>query len=299
MLLYIRQNRLITLHIVEVVSLDITNKKTILIVDDTELNREMLSLILQENYNTIEAGNGLEAIEMLEKNINAVSLILLDIVMPVMNGFKFLEKVQEDKRLKSIPIIFITAETYRENILKAIEMGVRDIIAKPFDSQLVCNRVNNLILLAEKRQKNDTKQTIDLKKDIQIKNKKPTALVVEDAEINRLIIKGCIEDDYDIIEAANGQIGVHLLEKHNDTIDVVLLDIIMPIMDGIEMMEEVNKKKLAERIPVIAITTEDSLPKINKIKELGICEVIHKPFNPSVVKNRIDYLLELYHSKAY
>ena len=279
------------------------NKKTILIVDDMELNREILSLILQENYNTIEASNGLEAMEILEKNRNNVSLILLDIVMPVMNGFKFLEKIQEDKRFSGIPIIFISAETYKENVLKAMEMGVRDIIAKPFDPQLVCNRVNNLILLAEQRQKKDmqqtanTKQTIDSKNNI--KNKKPTALVVEDAEINRLIIKGCIEDDYDIIEATNGQIGVHLLETHKDIIDVVLLDIIMPIMDGIEMMEEVKKKKLAERIPVIAITTEDSLPKINKIKELGICEVIHKPFNPSVVKNRIDYLLELYRSKTY
>lgn len=265
-----------------------------------KLNREILSLILQEKYNTIEARNGLEAIRILEKNTSNVSLILLDIIMPIMDGFKFLKEIQDDDRFNNIPIIFITSETYKENILKGVKMGVRDVIAKPFDPYVVYNRVNNLILLTENRESKNMNCKSNRKDTKGNGDKQLTALIVDDVEVNRFIIKESLEDQYNILEAENGRDAISILEKHNK-IDIILLDIIMPVMDGIKMMEEVKARNLIRQwqVPVIAITIEDYLPKNNKMKELGICEVIHKPFNNFIVKNRINYLVELYHSDPF
>lgn len=260
-------------------------KKNILIVDDLELNREILSLILKDNYNTIEAENGLAAKNILIRENGNISLILLDILMPVMGGFEFLEEIQTDDRFKDIPIIFVTAETYEGNIQRAIQYGVRDVIAKPFDPYFVCKRVNHLIQLTRNR------ETAPIVKPQA--SQRLTALIVDDMDLNRTILRAALDSTYDILEAVHGREALLLLERHRDKIGVILLDIVMPIMDGIETMKEIHKRNLLDDIPVLAITAEESRSKIDEVKELGICEVIHKPFNPDIVKNRVDYLVEL------
>lgn len=260
-----------------------TVKKTILIIDDMELNRGVLAISLNEKYNTIEAENGLEAMNILLERGNEISLMLLDILMPVMDGFEFLGQVQEDERFKNIPVILVTSETYEDNVLRGLKEGVRDVIAKPFDPYLLCKRVDNLIQLTEKREET-------------VKNKpenRTTALIVDDQCLNRMIIRAALDETYDILEAPHGRDALFLLETHKNEIGVVLLDIIMPIMDGIETMKEMRRRNLLGNMPVLAITAEESSKKIAQIQELGISEVIHKPFNPVIVKNRVDYLVEL------
>lgn len=262
-------------------------KENILIVDDLELNREILSIILKDKYNTIEAGNGLEAKNILLKEGGNIALILLDILMPVMDGFELLEELQTDNRFKDIPIIFVTAETYRGNIQKAIRYGVRDVIAKPFDPYFVCKRVDHLIQLKKNRVGTSPKRE-------PVAGQKLTALIVDDMDVNRTMLRAALDSTYDILEAVHGREALLLLERHRDKIGVILLDIEMIIMDGIETMKEVHKRNLLGGIPVLAITAKESLSKIDEIKDFGISEVIHKPFNPDIVKNRVDYLVELY-----
>lgn len=261
-------------------------KKTILIVDDMELNRGVLALSLNEKYNTLEAENGLVAMNLLLKRADEISLILLDILMPVMDGFEFMKQVQDDDRFKKIPVILVTSETYEDNVLRGIKEGVRDVIAKPFDPYLLCKRVDNLIQLTESRVAAETAPKGEPKHRV-------TALVVDDKSLNRMIIRAALDETYDVLEAPHGRDAIFLLENHREEIGVILLDIIMPIMDGIETMKEMKKRNLLGSMPVLAITAEESSEKIEQIKELGISEVIHKPFNPVIVKNRVDYLVEL------
>ena len=125
--------------------------KLVLVVDDQEINRDSLGIILEDDYEIIYAENGKEAIDQMRGHANELSLVLLDLMMPVMNGFEVMEIVREDEQLKHIPIIVLTAEKSAE--LRALQMGAADFITKPFDmSEVILARVGRIIELSEGRQ---------------------------------------------------------------------------------------------------------------------------------------------------
>ena len=123
----------------------------VLIVDDQEINRDVLGMILEDDYDILYASNGREALQMIEEYRDSLSVVLLDLIMPEMDGFKVLECVRNDELLKAIPIIVLTAERNAE--LKALEMGAADFITKPFDMhEVILARVGRIIELSEGRQ---------------------------------------------------------------------------------------------------------------------------------------------------
>ena len=132
-------------------SKQIQRPQMILVVDDQEINRDLLCDILEENYELIYAENGKEALEQMRANIDELSIVLLDLRMPVMNGMEVLEIVRNDERLRQIPIIVLTADKNAE--LQALQMGASDFITKPFDMREVIQaRVSRIIELSEGRQ---------------------------------------------------------------------------------------------------------------------------------------------------
>lgn len=142
-------------------------KQQILIVDDEEVSRVVLHEIFQdeeEKYDILEAANGQEAITQIEKNQNIV-LIFLDIVMPVMDGFKVLEYMNEQDLIKKIPVILITSETVENSEYEAYSLGVADVIHKPFYPHIVKKRSSNIIALYQS-QKNMQKRLKQQKKEI-------------------------------------------------------------------------------------------------------------------------------------
>lgn len=126
---------------------------TILIVDDSEINRDILSSILSNEFNIIEASGGKECIEALEKYGTEISLVLLDIMMPEVDGFDVLRYMSNHHLIEDIPIITITGDESGETIRKAYEMGVSDFIGRPFDTKVVYRRVLNTINLYEKQRR--------------------------------------------------------------------------------------------------------------------------------------------------
>lgn len=266
------------------------DRQRILIVDDVELNRRMLAVALQEKYEILEAGNGKRALEILNEEKGKVSLILLDLVMPIMDGFRLLKYLQNDIRFCEIPVVLITAEASQENIMEGFRMGVKDVIAKPFASSVVCRRVEHLIQLADQRKhapKGPASGT-----GVQSLPKK-MALIVDDVALNRKMLLAILEENYQILEAQDGQEALDLSAKYAQEIAVVLLDIIMPVMDGVVFMKELHRRGLLAHVPVIAVTSEETQSKMEEMKECGISEVIHKPFHFDIIKNRVDYLVEL------
>ena len=132
-------------------SKQIQRPQMILVVDDQEINRDLLCDILEENYELIYAENGKEALEQMRANIDELSIVLLDLRMPVMNGMEVLEIVRNDEQLRRIPIIVLTADKNAE--LQALQMGASDFITKPFDMREVIQaRVSRIIELSEGRQ---------------------------------------------------------------------------------------------------------------------------------------------------
>lgn len=126
------------------------DKKQILIVDDEELNRVVLIGLFDEEYEILEAGNGEEAVEKIENNSN-IALILLDVVMPVKDGFWVLEYMKNHDLIENIPIILITAETILDTEDQAYAYGVADVIHKPFYPHIVRRRAKNIIELYQNK----------------------------------------------------------------------------------------------------------------------------------------------------
>ena len=132
-------------------SKQIQRSQLVLVVDDHEINRDALEVILEDDYEVIFAENGKEAVEAMHEHVEDLSIVLLDLMMPVMNGFEVLEYVKNNERLKSIPIIVLTSEKSAE--LQALQMGAADFITKPFDmSEVILARVGRIIELSEGRQ---------------------------------------------------------------------------------------------------------------------------------------------------
>lgn len=122
-----------------------TKKKTLLVVDDNELNRMILEKILCQDYQIEQAENGQVAYDFLEEGKSSVDGILLDVVMPVMGGFEFLQKISQNEKYKHIPVVVTTGNGEREVERKSLELGAWDFISKPYDKKIVQYRVKNVI----------------------------------------------------------------------------------------------------------------------------------------------------------
>jgi EAL domain-containing protein (putative c-di-GMP-specific phosphodiesterase class I)/CheY-like chemotaxis protein len=125
-------------------------KRTVLIVEDEFINREILASYLEENYDVLKANNGLEALHLIHKSLIPISLILLDINMPIMNGFAFLQEIKKEEKYKKIPVIVLTGE--KDSELESLNLGAVDFISKPYNmKEIILARVRRSIELSEDR----------------------------------------------------------------------------------------------------------------------------------------------------
>ena len=131
----------------------IQNKPRILIVDASEFNRAILKEILEETYEIIEADGGNEALHKIDEYGMKISLVLLDIIMPEKDGFEVLKYMEEERLISDIPVIIISSEDSANHIRRAYEMGVSDYINRPFDANIVYQRVSNTVKLYAKQRR--------------------------------------------------------------------------------------------------------------------------------------------------
>ena len=219
-------------------------KQQILIVYDSEINREILKEILKEDYRILEAANGEECLEQLERSGTGISLVLLDIVMPEMDGFEVLAAMNQNHWIEDIPVIMISSEDSDSYIRRAYEMGVSDYISRPFDAKIVYQRVLNMIKLYAKQ-----RRLIHL----------VTSQIYEKERNNRMMI-GILSQ---IVEFRNGESGLHVI--HINLITQLLLE---------QLVKKTGKYQLSWEDRLL-IATASALHDIGKI---GIDEkILNKP----------------------
>lgn len=172
--------------------------KKILIVDDSEINRSLLADMLSNDFDIMEAENGMAAVAILHNHAHEICLILLDIVMPVMDGFEMLAVMNKNGWIKNIPVIMISAETVPTYVERAYDLGVWDYISRPFDERIVQRRVFSTIMVAAK-QKRLSQIVVDQ--------------VYEKEKDNRLMI----EILSNLVEFRNGESGLHVLHIYTFT----------------------------------------------------------------------------------
>ena len=129
------------------------NKSQILLVDDSAMNRMMLTEILRDSYHVLEAENGRECMEKLQAEAGNIALVLLDINMPVMDGFEVLKAMNTNHTIEDIPVIMISSEDSDATIRRSYELGASDYVNRPFDARIVYRRVTNTIKLYAKQRR--------------------------------------------------------------------------------------------------------------------------------------------------
>jgi putative two-component system response regulator len=142
-------------------------KKKLLVVDDVEINRIILNELFSEEFDVLQAENGRVALDYLNLYQNGIAIVLLDLVMPVIDGFGVLQNMYESQRIQRTPVILITGEHDDEKALKCYELGISDLLTKPFNSRIVYRRVLNVIDLYAHKQNLEEKlaeQKITLEK---------------------------------------------------------------------------------------------------------------------------------------
>ncbi len=127
-------------------------EKTMLIVDDIDIDREILAEVFKSDYNIIEAGNGIEAIDIISGDVQ-ISAVLLDLIMPGMDGLGVLREMNRTNKIKDVPVFLITAVENTEMLQEGYDLGAIDVITKPFLTRFLRCRVNNVVELYEHRNK--------------------------------------------------------------------------------------------------------------------------------------------------
>ena len=126
-----------------------SSRRKLLIIEDNELNRKLLAELLEDSYEVMTAVNGEEGLKLLGENYRDISAILLDVSMPICDGFQFLDRIRDDMMLSSVPVIVITGSNRPEDEVRCLELGAVDFIRKPYNVRIVKGKINSVIKLRE------------------------------------------------------------------------------------------------------------------------------------------------------
>ena len=222
------------------------DRPEILIVDDSEMNREILKAILDDDYEISEAASGEECLQKLHDEGRSFALILLDIMMPGMDGFEVLSIMNKEHWIEDIPVIMISSEDTASSVRYAFELGISDYIGRPFDASIVYQRVRNMIKLYAKQRRLKTLITDQ---------------IYEREKNNRMIISMLSQ----IVEFRNGENGAHI--THINHIVELLL---------VRLVQKTDKYQLTwsdQRLIIVASSLHD-------IGKIGIDENIVRKKTP-------------------
>ncbi|RGM70617.1 response regulator [Collinsella sp. OM07-12] len=220
------------------------SKQKVLIVDDSEMNRALLTDILEGSYDVAEAEDGAQAIEVLSQNDEDFWLVLLDIIMPGIDGFGVLESIREHQWSNRVVVMMISSDGSPENINRAYSLGAFDYISRPFDAMIVHRRVENTLMLFARQD--------DLERRVKEQ-------VVEQQKNNDLMISILSH----IVEFRNGESGPHI--QHVKGITELLLQHLLAMTDQYQLTED----------DIQLIVTASALHDIGKVAIPE--EILNKP----------------------
>ena len=224
---------------------EVITKQKILIADDSEMNRELLAAILEEEYDIIQANDGVQAVDCFQRHAEEISLLLLDIVMPHMDGFEVLSYMNKEHWIDAIPVVIISSENSPIYIKRGYDLGATDFIGKPFDANMVLRRSANAILLGAKQ-------------------RRMTSIVSNQIYEREKSSKLMINILSHIVEFRNGESGLHVL--HIQTITEMLLR---------QLVQKENNRYALSKEQIRMITTASALHDIGKISIPD--EILNKP----------------------
>ena len=274
-----------------------------LVVDDIEAMRKVISYQLRTlgAAHILMANNGAEALKLLRQQ--HVDVILSDWNMPVLSGLELLKTLRADETLYRTPFVMITAEAERARVEEAIAHGVSNLLVKPYTTSSLADRIEKAqqstprrasasataTALSVLRAPDSQRATAPAKLVAATTSApvdRPTILVVDDTPDNLQLLSELFMDDYRVRVADNGQKALDICCSDTPP-DLLLLDVMMPGMDGFEVARRMREHPSAEAIPVIFVTALTTSDAQMKGLELGAIDFVTKPIDPDRLKPRV------------
>jgi len=254
--------------------------QTILIIDDDEIKQlEISRWLLADGFSVKIANNGMDGILILENE--PIDLIILDLIMPGMSGFEVVDFIRYQSNKPNTPIIILTLKDLTAEEKKLLQEQVIGVITKTDDSIETIAQLKNLLSI----------KSISNKKTISDKptkyhrttngtnlSDKKSILIIEDNQDNLLTLRAILKSTYHLIEAYDGLDGIN--QAIESLPDLILLDISLPRMDGMEVIKELKKDNLTQKIPTIALTAQAMKGDREKMLTAGFDEYLSKPIDP-------------------
>jgi hypothetical protein len=269
----------------------------ILVVDDQLPMRQALSAALRDMgfAQVIQATNGQEAMRALRTT--PVAAVISDWNMPGMSGIGLLRWVRSEPALSRLPFMLVTAETDRERVRMAISSGASEYLVKPYTVQDLANKVRKII---GREQRDTCVSAPAVNKVLGIANatemesriETSTVLVVDDVPANIDVIAAILEGECTVIRATSGAEALQLARDSRPP-DLILLDIMMPEMDGYAVCRELKAHPATRDIPIIFLTGNDGVEDVVRGLEMGAVDYIAKPAEPGILKARLRTHLRL------
>ncbi len=248
-----------------------STRKYILLADDAIFLRRRFAIALQKGgFRVKEAGNGEEVLEMARRH--RPDLILMDVMMPVMNGLEATRRLRENQALKDVPVIMLTTKGTVNDVRTALSLGIDDYITKPAEPVLVLRRVRACLEGDSEPVRNDLLKGRVLLVDEAGGLREKTAAILRKA-------------GFHVDEADNAEMAIKTVQ-HNRP-DVILMGMVMPGMNGMEAIGHLRRIPGLTGVPIIMMTTEGAVEDVGKAKELGVEDFLTRPVEPELVLVRV------------
>jgi DNA-binding response OmpR family regulator len=267
-------------------------KATILVVEDNPLTvRVLIEHLKKLGYETPIARGGEEALRLI--GLDKPDVILLDILLPGIDGFETCRRLKGNTLTKDIPVLFITALTETSDRVKAFEVGGVDFITKPIDFREVAARIETRLTIQKLQRRLQSKNMLlSSKASATPEGQRPRILIVEDNPMTlQLLEKYLAGLDFKVVGVKTGEEGLQRIET--EIPDVILLDVMLPGMDGFETCRRLKSNAATRDVPVIFMTALTEMADKVKAFEVGAADYITKPHHYAEVVARITTHLTL------
>ncbi|MDR0464301.1 MAG: response regulator [Treponema sp.] len=245
----------------------------IICVDDVQCSLVALKRRLMGHYEVYPAESNDVLFKLLEKI--TPDLILLDINMPGVDGYEVIKKLKDDERYADIPVIFLTSNKEKNSVFKGLNLGAVDYILKPVDTTNIVSCIDKHVMSSR------DKKILPDSED----GSKPYILAVDDIAGTLKAIKFALYKDYTVYTIARPECVIDFLELKK--VDLILLDYLMPIMNGFELLPMIRALPDYKNTPIIMLTSEGTLPQIKEAISLGATDFIVKPFKDNELMEKV------------
>jgi len=264
----------------------------ILLVEDNEMNRDMLSRrLVRKGYEIVIAEDGQKAVDMACSE--EPDIILMDMSLPVIDGWEATRRVKAGSCTGHIPIIALTAHAMASDRDKAIEAGCDEYETKPVDLPKLLEKIQLFLEMKAGHAELEV-HVAELMEDDAVPEaaqEVTSVLLVDDNDINLdLLSRRVMKEGHEVTLARNGMEALKQLKSRR--FSLVLLDIMMPLLNGYEVLEQMKADDALKSIPVIMISAVDDIDSIVRCIEMGAEDYLTKPFNPVLLRARMNASLE-------